>query len=607
MIPRLARFVVLATVPAALLLVLPDSRNPYATVKLFVIATAGASLLALMAFDAVARRRLHIPRSAPTVAAAATLLLLLLATITSDAVWVSFYGAFGRSTGLLLYLGAAAIFFAIVRHFTANQLPALAAATAGSATALAVWALLDKVSGRDSAFGAGAPLASLGNPNFVAGALATALPLAVWGAVDTRLPVPARVTAGGGATLIGVAALATGSLQGPVAGVVGVGLLGLIWLLGQSGRRARVGGAVAGAAAVLVLAAGTLGVLGSGPLSGLAVQGNVQLRSFYWGAAVDMAAAEPVTGVGLDRYGDYYRQYQPPEFSQDRGIDQAADAAHNVPLGMFSSGGVPLGLAWLAFVLAVGWTIVQGTRRLEGERLLLLGGFAGAWAAYQLQALVSIDMPALALLHWVLAGAVVATVAGAQEAAPSRAPRRGARTSLLDSPGKLAVAGLGAALVLATVIVAGRPLRADLAERRAGQAVARGQAGPALEAIEQARRLAPWVPEYGLSAVTLLAQTNRLEDSARVAAETAESAPRDFPAVVTAARGAEQVGDADAAATWYERALRLAPHAPEIKVEAGRFLASVGREDRARELLREALELDGDNPDARQVLDELAG
>lgn len=157
--------------------------------------------------------------------------------------------------------------------------------------------------------------------------------------------------------------------------------------------------------------AAVLGLASIGPLSILGEQRTLRLRRYYWEAGVAMFLDDPVAGVGPGRYGANYRAFRTEEAALNSGeFTVSADAAHSVPLDMFAQGGLLAGLAYLVVVGLIAGVIISGFRRLEGRDRLLLGAFAGAWAAYQVQSLVSIDVAPLAAAHWLLAGAIVAIV-----------------------------------------------------------------------------------------------------------------------------------------------------------------------------------------------------
>jgi Flp pilus assembly protein TadD len=61
----------------------------------------------------------------------------------------------------------------------------------------------------------------------------------------------------------------------------------------------------------------------------------------------------------------------------------------------------------------------------------------------------------------------------------------------------------------------------------------------------------------------------------------------------------------DAAVTSFEQAVLLLPHSAVDRSNLGVSLAAVGQYDRAERELRHALELDGDNVKAKQLLEVL--
>ena len=51
-----------------------------------------------------------------------------------------------------------------------------------------------------------------------------------------------------------------------------------------------------------------MGALQKGPLTKLIYKTSVSLRGEYWQAGWNMAKEFPLTGVGMDSYGDWYRR-----------------------------------------------------------------------------------------------------------------------------------------------------------------------------------------------------------------------------------------------------------------------------------------------------------
>jgi O-antigen ligase len=71
-------------------------------------------------------------------------------------------------------------------------------------------------------------------------------------------------------------------------------------------------------------------------------------RREFWSAGVGIFRDNPVLGTGLDTYAHHFLAYRPASHARVNLI-ATTDAPHSVPLGMFTNGGVILGLAWLAW------------------------------------------------------------------------------------------------------------------------------------------------------------------------------------------------------------------------------------------------------------------
>jgi hypothetical protein len=215
----------------------------------------------------------------------------------------------------------------------------------------------------------------------------------------------------------------------------------------------------------------------------------------------------PLTGVGLDRYGAHYRSVRP---SAAAAASNYSDAAHSVPLHFLATGGVLLAVSYLAVVVLVAWSLAQGLRRKQGEERLLVGAVGGAWVAYQVQSLVSIDQPGLAVTHWLLAAGVV--VAAGQlrfherllPGAVQPRVRKGRAAPLPSSPplvwsgATIAVCALSSVLALVGLWFAIKPLRASFDSRGAALALAEGKGNLALDRLDAATRQAPYEGTYWL-------------------------------------------------------------------------------------------------------------
>jgi hypothetical protein len=205
------------------------------------------------------------------------------------------------------------------------------------------------------------------------------------------------------------------------------------------------------------------GALQKGPLASIIYKTSVSLRGQYWAAGIKMGTDNPLTGVGMDSYGNYYRVAR-SEYAATvlPGPKTITNAAHNVVIDIFAYGGFPLLISYVA-ILAIGiWAILRVTfrqRAYDGTFVAL----ATTWLAYQLQSIISINQVGLAIWGWVLVGALVAyeyTTRPVPETAVK--PKAVKQKELIFSP--QLVGGLG---VVIGGLLAVPPMTADMAWKSA--------------------------------------------------------------------------------------------------------------------------------------------
>jgi O-antigen ligase len=89
------------------------------------------------------------------------------------------------------------------------------------------------------------------------------------------------------------------------------------------------------------------------------------------------------------------------------GPQTVTNAAHNVVLDIFASGGFPLLLSYLAMITLASLSIFKVLRRTKQYDGVFVALAAG-WVCYQVQSIVSINQIGLAIWGWLLTGAVIA-------------------------------------------------------------------------------------------------------------------------------------------------------------------------------------------------------
>lgn len=594
--------VVVALVAAALVFWRPLFDN-FALAKATVAWLAAVLLVGLTVVPWLLDGEIRIPRSPFVTVCGVFVGALSLSVATSSSPATSFVGVHGRWTGLVSYVSYVVFGLAALRHASGSFVERLLRGLLYSGVAVSLYALV-QAAGMDpfvwSADDVPDVFSTLGNVNFASAFVALTFPPALWYLGRRRSSAQDR--------WVGAAALATGwpalvvigSLQGYVVGAVGVALMalgvgderfGVVQALLRR-RPVQVTAVLAGLVAVVAAVSAwdsSVGRLGTG----------FEERLFFYDAAAAIVADHPIVGTGLDTFGRFFTRYQPVAHAV-RFPEAVPDAPHSVPLGMFVHGGLVLGLVYVAVVAYVGWRLIGALRRHRGEDRLLLLTVGTVWLGYQVQSLVSMDVPPLALVHWVTAGAIIGLAESPTDWTyrlpwGPRMTKRGKTVRRNTAPPPAARLGAGVVVValLAVAWLATRPARADRAAaqgRGFGALAVQEQraVGPAEEAFERAHELAPHNGTYWFEHARTRYARGDVEGALQAQAEAARLAPGQPLYAVNAAIYALELGDRQAARAWWEEAISRDPRNPDRLTAAARFFQAEGDREEAAELQRRA-------------------
>jgi hypothetical protein len=148
-------------------------------------------------------------------------------------------------------------------------------------------------------------------------------------------------------------------------------------------------------------------MLQKGPFAAFLYKDSVSVRGYYWRAGIEMFKDKPLTGIGVDRYGSYFKEFREVGYPLKYGYEITSSNAHNTIIQLFSTAGIFVGLSYLAilgFVLFSGLKLVKNTKNDEQKIALVL---LTSWIGFQAQSLISIDNIGISVWGWVLGGAVL--------------------------------------------------------------------------------------------------------------------------------------------------------------------------------------------------------
>jgi hypothetical protein len=394
--------ILLISGPLATLVINPWTNfDPVSVVKMFTVVMCAFSILGILLSG---RKVLFFQEDRPIVGAVLIFFALLFSTLLFSGAPFNqqFWGYFGRNTGVLTYISFAFLLLGAITLRNLKLYSKLDFSLIAVSIPVSLYCLI-QISGNDpigwSQFDT---FATLGNINFLSGFLGL-----VCVSIFARIFAPSyRNGKGISLALLLVLDLtiiwSTGSIQGIVIFAFGVWLVLFMrmrtlkfWKIMQFGWLgfAGIGGYL-----------GVVGLVNRGPLAGFLYQPSNILRADYMHAGWQMTTDHPIFGVGMDSYGDWYRQAR-GEITTLRGsADRNSNAAHSVFLDISSNGGFPLLISYVAILLMVATVAFRTYRALGKTYDPVFVSLLATWLAFNFQALISINQIGVAVWGWILSG-----------------------------------------------------------------------------------------------------------------------------------------------------------------------------------------------------------
>jgi hypothetical protein len=330
-------------------------------------------------------------------------------------------------------------------------------------------------------------------------------------------------------------------------------------------------------------------------------------RVEFWRTSLSIFREHPILGTGLETYPAYFTLHRPISHAVEWEF-VLSDSPHSVPLGLLSGGGLLVAGTYAALVGLIGWIGYRAVCRTGGSARMVTVAILAAWVAYQVQSLVSMDMPGLIATQWIFGGVLLAMDVKAGAGTDTRVADRVLRTHGAMTDRVPWGQWLGVCLATVAWLVSlgpvTAPFRADLAAGRAQKALDKGdiQAGGShlLRSIE----LQPRRSLYADGMALVYSESDLHDLSYEEFARSADLQPGNPFAAVQAAQAAILIGQIDPAAAWYQRAVVDGPHQAGILSDAAAFNAAIGRVERSTGLLASFEALDSPNTSAWQVAKE---
>jgi O-antigen ligase len=330
---------------------------------------------------------------------------LFIATIFTDSRYIAIFGDTQRRNGFLQYVSLSILLVAtsiFVRCFNVKKIFTV---TYLIATISVIYSLM-QTTGNDFVNWNNpynSIISTLGNPNFAAAVMAIMGVLTFSSMFINTFKYAQRIFAGLLSLLLLFVIYKSNARQGLLAYALGIGIYLIIWLWVRNKKI----GLLALVAGVILFFSSILAMLQIGPLEKYLYKPSVSIRGYYWRAGIEMLSDHPFFGVGIDRYGSYFKEYREVNYPLTYGFEITSTNAHNTFIQFFATGGFFLGLAYLLLNAYILNRAAYGIRNLTGSNRLYISGIFAAWIAFHAQSLISIDNIGISIWGWVLGGVIV--------------------------------------------------------------------------------------------------------------------------------------------------------------------------------------------------------
>jgi O-antigen ligase len=330
---------------------------------------------------------------------------LLVSTLMTDVKYTAIFGEYHRNNGFLSYLAMATLTAAAILTFTLDSIDRYFKFFTTTGLLLTFYGFL-QATGKDPVDWVilyNPIITTLGNPNF------TSAGLGLSGITTLYLLLTAKKRSLQSLYLIGLICnlyilQRSESIQGIFAFLIGATLILIVktWIISKKY------GQLAFASAAIIGLPIALAVFNVGPLASKLYQGTIRNRLDYWNAAIAMIKDNPTFGVGIDRYGEFYRQYT----VQNQVLaGQYTDNAHSVYLQIFSTGGLFLFLPYILLILFVTYIGARAIFRSPNSDKLKIASIFATWLGMLAINLVTIDNLGISVWFWITGGVLIAVSA----------------------------------------------------------------------------------------------------------------------------------------------------------------------------------------------------
>ena len=437
------------------------------------------------------------------------------------------WGSFGRNTGFLTYFSLLVILLASTLITNTDFSSKLIKSLIFTAVPMTSYCLIQIANLDPIGWSEKLPFGTLGNINFSSAFFGLSSIACLGFFLSKSNSLFSRVLC---LTLIAVDLLivySTGSIQGIL--IFASGASFLVFSRIRSSTRLRNLRFLYIATLLIGVFLTLIGLMNKGPLAKLLFAPSIVFRTDYWHAGWKMTLERPFFGVGLDSYGDWYRQARGLISTTRNSPDRISNTAHNIFLDISSNGGFFLLLSYLGIVV---YTLLLSIKYFKSNKThdVIFSTMFSLWIGFMIMSLVSINQIGVGIWGWLFNGALIGYVWKSRVSSVEKETqidnkyiKRKAKKSRKVSKSQIPAGTMMVSFLfmLVGLLLAYMPLKADAAYRSALNS-------NALDKIIASTRLIGSTSFHSELALDLAIKNNLTTQAYEITKYMVEKYPRDF-------------------------------------------------------------------------------
>jgi O-antigen ligase len=330
--------------------------DPINLPKMLVLSTGAFFLMSLLILSRISIGKSDLPI---LIWSAILLLTLVVSYFSNESPWYQqLWGTWGRSTGIITYISL--IFVMLGAYFlsSSNSLGLVRVSFDRLGYFMSFYVLIQLMEIDPINWSQKLMIGTLGNLNFMSSFLGMTSVSYTSRIFLEKLNTSAKAFYLFLTTLNLYLILVSQSIQGVGVYFAGFAILLTFYIRKKANLISSLGFLLISVCVGILVLLGTAGI---GPLS-LLKQSTVLFRLDYWQSGINMVVAHPLNGIGIDSYGDFYREFRTLEAVERTGPQRVTNTAHNIFLDISTGSGIFAGLAFVALMLLTMKSIFGGLK-----------------------------------------------------------------------------------------------------------------------------------------------------------------------------------------------------------------------------------------------------